>query len=485
MTKTAGAPDTRTNLFKVLGASLVGTTIEWYDFALYGFMAATVFPLVFFPGLPPGQGVLSSLATLAIAAITRPIGAIIFGGIGDTIGRKRALVASMILMTVSTTAIGLLPSFSRAGWLAVVLLFVLRITQSIAVGGEWGGAVTYAVEAAPKRWRALFGSFPQIGNSIGLFLATGLTALVASFGDQAWFTDFGWRIPFFMAGAFGIIGIWLRLVIDETETFEQAHTADTKKNAPASRPVADLFRNHGGLVFRVAGACLITIGGYYISINYMAAYATTHVGMDAVVVAEITNLVSILIVGIVIISGVIGSVVGVRKFTLLGMFLHLVAAFPMFWLMSQGGFWGIFWAMMLGQIAGAMAYATTGTMVSGWFPTEVRQSGLSLGYQIAGVIGSFTLLAAQALEIAYGNWVPVAVLFFVIALVSWLSALTFNKPIHLEGTESVRSPKTGEAKVGIEGDTLREMPAMVTEAEVTPGNNEQVATGTEPRDPNA
>lgn len=458
----------KTGVFKVLGATLVGTSIEWYDFALFGFMSATIFPRVFFPDAAAGEGILGSFAIFAVGSLMRPVGAALFGHIGDSIGRKRALLLSLGLMTVSTVLIGLVPDFRTLGWVAVVLLLLLRIVQSLAVGGEWGGAVTYAVEAAPRRWRALFGSFPQIGNSIGLFLATGIVALVGGWGDEEWLAGIGWRIPFWLAGLLGIIGIWMRLIINETQAFQEEVVA-TGKVEEKGTPLVELFRNHGGLVFRVAGACLVVIGGYYISINYVQSYATNHLEMPDAEAAGITSLVSIIIVGMVIVSGVVGSIIGVRRFTLIGLFLHIPFAIPMFWFMSQGGFSGIFMAMFLGQIAGSMAYATIGTMVSGWFPTEVRQSGLSLGYQISGVVGSGTLLFAQWLDTQFGeNIIPVALLFLTVSLTSWLCVLTFRQPVHLEGTEGLRSARTGELKVGVEGDTIREMPAILTEAEIAP-----------------
>lgn len=481
----------KTGVFKVLGATLVGTSIEWYDFALFGFMSATIFPRVFFPDAAAGQGVLGSFAIFAAGSLMRPVGAAMFGHIGDTIGRKRALLLSLGLMTISTVLIGLVPDFRTVGWLAVVLLLLLRLVQSLAVGGEWGGAVTYAVEAAPKRWRALFGSFPQIGNSIGLFLATGIVAFIGGLGDEEWMVSIGWRIPFWLAGIFGIVGIWMRLIINETQAFQEEVVA-TGKAEEKGRPLVELFRNHGGLVFRVAGACLVTIGGYYISINYVQSYATNHLDMPDAEAAGITSLVSIIVVGMVIASGIVGSIVGVRRFTLIGLFLHIPIAIPMFWFMSQGGFGGIFLAMLLGMIANSMAYATIGTMVSGWFPTEVRQSGLSMGYQISGVIGSITLLLAQWLDTQFGkNIIPVALLFLAVAITSWLCSLTFRKPVHLEGTEGLRSPRTRDLKVGVEGGTARGRPDTPTgvtigrDARARAEAAEFQAEGDERKDPDA
>ncbi|MDN5761340.1 MAG: MFS transporter [Microlunatus sp.] len=419
-------PPARTAPAKVIGATVLGTTIEWYDFAIFVFAAAVVFPTVFFPTLSPGTGVLSSFATLAIAAIARPLGALIFGHIGDSIGRRRALILSMVLMSSATVAIGLVPGFGSIGWFAPAILLTLRIVQSVAVGGEWGGAVAYAVESAPPRWRAVFGSFPQIGNSLGLFLASAIITLIAR--DSEWFIAFGWRIPFFVAGVFGVAGIILRLIIDESPEFVAARRLEeqTRSEVVKDRPLIELFRTESGLVLQAAGAFLATIGCIYISLTYVSAYAANNLNVEPRIISISTNLVSVATIIIVIVSAVAGDKFGVRRVTLIGLFLPMVIAFPMFWILTQGGFGGVFGAMMLGNLASSVAYATIGTMVAGWFPARVRQSGLSLAYQIAGVVGSFMLVFAQLLEVEFGGWVPAAILFFLLGLLSWLCALLYR-----------------------------------------------------------
>lgn len=417
----------RTSPAKVIGATVIGTTIEWYDFAIYVFSAAVVFPTVFFPTLSPGSGVLSSFATLAIAALTRPLGAMIFGHIGDTIGRRRSLLLSMILMTSATVCIGFVPGFAAIGWFGAVLVLLLRILQSVAVGGEWGGAVAYAVESAPPRWRSVFGSFPQLGNSLGLFAASGIITIFDQ--NAEWFIAFGWRIPFFIAGVFGVAGIVLRLIIDESPEFITARRVEQERavtKAALERPLTVLFRTETRVVLQAAGAFLATIGCIYISLTYVSAYAANVLQIEPQTISLSTNLVSVITVFMVLAAAIAGDRFGVRRVTLVGLFLPMVIAFPMFFILTQGGFGGVFGAMVLGNLASSVAYATIGTMVAGWFPARVRQCGLSLAYQIAGVVGSFSLVFAQFLDVQFGGWVPVAVLFFLMGLLSWLCALLYR-----------------------------------------------------------
>ncbi|MCT1616984.1 MFS transporter [Kocuria indica] len=347
MTTAPLTPRTRTRPGKVMGATLLGTSIEWYDFAIYSMAAAVVIPQVFFPYLDPGSGILSSFATLAIASVARPAGALLFGWIGDTAGRRPALIGSMLVMTVATVGIGFIPGYASIGIMAPVLLVLLRVLQSLAVGGEWGGATSYAVEAAPPRWRAVFGAFPQMGNSLGIFLSSAVFTLAALPG-QEFFLETGWRIPFWVAGGLGLIGLWLRFSIEESQEF-----LETKQNRIVN-PHAQKARMRPGLL-------------------------------------------------------------------LLGMSLA-----------------GIF---------SAGAYGVVGTYVTSWFDTETLQRSISLAYQIAGVLGVFTPMAAQLLTNAAGtSWVPVAVLYVVLSVISfWCVASRREGPL-AESDDDAARPASAPAR---------------------------------------
>lgn len=246
------APPQRTRPGMVMGATLLGTSIEWYDLAIYA-LAAVMIPQVFFPFLGPGAGILS-FATLAIASVARPAGALLCGWIGDTAGRRPTLIGSMLVMTVTTVGIGFIPDYHAIGWFSPALLVLLRVLQSLAVGGEWGGATSYAVAAAPPRWRAGFGAFPQMGNSLGIFLSSVVFTLAALPGGD-FFLHMGWRIPFWVAGALGLVGLWLRFSIEESREFLK-----TQQNKFV-HPDAPRARLRPGTMALAAGAFLLPIAG--------------------------------------------------------------------------------------------------------------------------------------------------------------------------------------------------------------------------------
>ncbi len=425
-----------------MGATLLGTAIEWYDFGIYIFAASLVFPQVFFPNMEPGLGILSSFATLAIAGITRPLGAIIFGHIGDRVGRKRALVLSLSIMTIATLGIGLLPSYAQVGGLAVVLLFTLRVFQSVAVGGEWGGATLYAVECAPPGLRALYGSFPQIGNGLGLLLSTGMFTLLTREEWAPLLVEWTWRIPFLVAGALGIVGIILRLRIEESPIFQESLQEEREAAKESRIPIVELLRDSWRTVLQASGAALVTIAGLYVIVSYITARGASVLGFSDHQLSAAGMMVSVSIIILVPLSAWAADVWGVRRVAIVGLALHLVVAFPMLWLVETGTVGGLWAGMFLGNLASSIAYAVIGTLIAGWFAVRTRQSGLSLAYQLAGVVATFTPFIAQWLDNSSGgSWVPVAVYFLVMAAVSLACVLLYRRPdlidADLEATDSL------------------------------------------------
>ncbi|MDO5700638.1 MAG: MFS transporter [Bowdeniella nasicola] len=426
---------------RIMGATLLGTAIEWYDYGIYIFAAAVVFPQIFFPHLDPGTGILSSYVTLAIAGITRPLGAVLFGHIGDRIGRKRALIASLVMMTAATVSIGLLPSYHQVGWIAIALLLIARSVQSLAVGGEWGGATLYAVEAAPPGLRAIYGSFPQIGNGLGLLGSTGMFTLLTMPSISHLMLEWTWRIPFLFAGLLGILGIYLRIKLEESPIFK-ASVEEQLEKEEAAAPVVELMRTSWRTVAQATGAFLITIAGLYIISSYVNGRGVSRLGFTDHQLSQSGMMVSITIIVVVPLAAWAADRWSTRLVTLVGLVLHMVVAFPMLWLVEHGTVAGLWAGQFIGTVASSIAYAVIGTYVSGWFQAATRQSGISLAYQLAGIISMSVPALAQWLDTSLGNrWEPVAALFLVMSLISTLSVLFYRKADLIDADIAAREAK--------------------------------------------
>lgn len=414
---------------KIMGATLLGTAIEWYDYGIYIFAAAVVFPKVFFPELTPEMGVLVSYLTLAIAGITRPIGAVMFGHIGDRLGRKRALIISLVMMTIATTCIGLLPHYAKAGAWAIVLLFVCRTLQSLAVGGEWGGATLYAVESAPPGLRALYGSFPQIGNGLGLLASTGMFTVLTVPAWEHLLVEWTWRIPFLVAGVLGIFGIWLRIKLEESPIFKAAVQGEEIEEAEQEKlPIVELLRTDWRTTLQATGAFLITIAGLYVISSYVNGRGITRLGFTDHELSQSGMMVSVTIIVVVPLAAWAADVWSTRMVTMVGLILHMVVAFPMLMLVERGSTWGLWGGQFIGTVASSIAYAVIGTYVSGWFHARTRQSGISLAYQLAGLFSMAVPALSQWLDTSSGgHWQPVAAFFFVMALISALCVYFHDK----------------------------------------------------------
>ncbi|SEE05281.1 MFS transporter [Streptomyces sp. TLI_105] len=442
----AGAPR-RSGPWKIATAAMIGTSVEWYDFGIYATAAALVFPELFFPEMSRALGTLMSFATLFVGALGRPLGAILFGHIGDRHGRKKALIWSMTLMGAATVCIGLLPTYSQIGVLAPLLLVLIRMIQSLAVGGEWGGAVLFAVEHAPPRRKAFFGSFPQVGDGVGYFLSTGVFALTALVGHDA-LAHWAWRLPFLLSAVLVAVGLVIRRSMDESPEFEAARRAEEASGQAGrgkeSAPVIAVLRHAWKTWLLATGAFLITVGGYYIVVTFMSSYAVTELGFTDAQAAAAGTAASVVVIVCTPLSALFADRYGLRRVTLIGVLLHLVAAFPMFWLADTRSVAGLWLAMCLPMLASTIAYASLGTLASGWFAPRVRYTGLSMSFQTAGLLGTLAPAATTWLYSSFGgSWVPVAVAFAAMAAVSAVCLLAC-RPAPEAGT-SPDASKVGAA----------------------------------------
>ena len=423
---------------KVALASFVGTTIEWYDFFLYGTAAALVFGDLFFPEAEPLVGTLLAFSTYAVGFAARPIGGIVFGHFGDRIGRKSMLVLSLLIMGIATFLIGLLPTFASIGVMAPVLLVVLRFAQGIGVGGEWGGAVLMSVEHAPKGRRGFFGSWPQMGVPAGLLLSTSVFALVQAMTSEAAFLSWGWRIPFLVSALLVGVGLFIRLRIMESPAFQRVK--ETKTEAP--KPIVDVVRKYPREVLVAMGMRVAENGAFYILTVFVLAYGEDELGLSKGTM--LTGVIIAAAIGLVTVPlfGHLSDRVGRRPLYLAGAVVTTLWAFPLFGLLNTESPILIWLAIVVGVNLGHdLMYGPQAAYFAELFGTRVRYSGASLGYQLASVFaGGFAPLIATAL-LAAGDGSPTLVALYVTAmgLISVIATLfareTYDKDVYEDEAE--------------------------------------------------
>ena len=366
---------------QVLFASLIGTTIEFFDFYIYATAAVLVFPKLFFPTSDPATATLASLATFAVAFFARPIGSAFFGHFGDRVGRKATLVAALLTMGVSTVGIGLLPTYASIGIAAPTLLALCRFGQGLGLGGEWGGAVLLAIENAPPGRRAWYGMFPQLGAPIGFFFSGGVfLALSSLFTDEQFFA-FGWRLPFLASAALVILGLYVRLTITETPVFQQVHRSERVK-----MPVLTVLRDHLGTLVAGTLSSLATFVLFYLMTVFTLSWGTTVLGFTRERFL-IIQLLGIVCFGITIPISAIVAERGRRR-TLIVVTV-MIALFglvmgPLF----QAGTVGAVLTLCVGLSLMGLTYGPLGTVLSELFPTAVRYTGSSLTFNLAGIFGA-------------------------------------------------------------------------------------------------
>jgi len=397
----AAQVEDKRNLRKVVAASFIGTTIEWYDFFLYGTAAALVFGELFFPGSSPMIGTLAALGTFAAGFAARPIGGIVFGHYGDRIGRKAMLVTSLMIMGVATFLIGCLPTHASIGVLAPILLVLLRFSQGIGVGGEWGGAVLMAVEHAPKGKRGLFGAFPQMGVPAGLLLSTAAFITVQNATTEDQFMAWGWRIPFLVSIVLVAVGLIVRLAVLESPAFKEVKESKTE----ADVPLVELVKTHKRDVLTAMGMRIGENGCFYIFTVFVLAY-----GEDTLNLSKNTMLTGVIIaasIGLftVPLYGALSDRFGRRKVYMTGALFSLAFAFPFFALLDTKEPVLIWLAIVLAiNVGHDLMYGPQAAYFSELFATRMRYTGASIGYQLAAVFGGgFAPLIAVALLAAGGS----------------------------------------------------------------------------------
>ncbi|MET9293424.1 MFS transporter [Streptomyces sp. NPDC003077] len=476
MSTPATAPPAPASLKRIVAASLIGTTVEWYDFFLYGSAAALVFNQLFFPGSDPLVGTLLSFLTYAVGFAARPLGALVFGHYGDRLGRKKLLVVSLLMMGAATFAIGLLPTHAAVGSVAPLLLTGLRLVQGFALGGEWGGAVLLVSEHGDARRRGFWASWPQTGAPAGQLLATGVLAALTALLPEAAFVAWGWRVPFLLSGVLVGVGLWIRLSVDESPVFKAALAQAEERRAgePAVErlPLVAVLRHHWRDVLIAIGARLAENISYYVVTAFVLVYATEHSGLSQQTALNAVLIASALHFAVIPVWGALSDRFGRRPVYLLGAAGVGVWAFPFFALVDTRDFGLLVVAVAVGLVFHGAMYAPQAAFFAEMFATRMRYSGASIGAQFSSLVaGAPAPLIATALLADHGGSAPIAG-YVVIAAVLTLIAVGVARETRNRDLAEVGS---GDAEKAGSGDAAEAGPG---DAEPTGrGNTDQAGSG--------
>lgn len=424
----ATAPTSQRELRRVAAATVIGTTVEWYDFFVYATAAGLVFGKLFFEPAGPQAGTIISFATVGVSFLFRPLGAFLAGHYGDRLGRKTMLVITLILMGAATTLIGVLPTYEQVGVLAPVLLMLLRIMQGLSTGGEWGGAVLMAVEHAPEGRRGRMGAFPQIGVPIGLLLASGVIALMTgaiSPGDA--FLEWGWRVPFLLSFVLIIVGIVVRRAVEESPVF----TEISEHKEQSKVPVVELFKKHWLLVILAAltfagnnAAGYMTTGGYIQNYATMPVADGGLVGMERTPVLLAVAGASVVWLVATFLAGSISDRIGRKKTYIFGWVAFLAVIFFLFPLVNTGNVWLLFMGLALFAIGNGFTYGQQAAYFSELFPASIRYSGVSITYAIGAILGgAFAPMISAWLVAQTGSATSVALYIAAVMVVAFTATL--------------------------------------------------------------
>ena len=414
------------SLKHVLFGSLIGTTIEFFDFYIYANAAVLVFPQLFFPGADSTSSTLESLATFSIAFLSRPIGSAVFGHYGDKVGRKVTLVVALLTMGISTVSIGFLPSYASIGILAPILLMLCRFGQGVGLGGEWGGAVLLAIENAPPNKRAWYGMFPQLGAPIGLLLSGGTFLLLTDSMSAEDFMDYGWRIPFIASSLLVIIGFYIRLKITETPAFENSK----EEQKEVKIPFFTLLKSYKNQLIFGTFAAITTFLVFYLMTVFTLSWATSDLGFtkrDALLI----QLFSVLFFALFIpVSAVVADKIGRRKMLIAVTTAIAIFGFFFSYFLNSGSTVMVTSFICIGMALMGFTYGPLGTFLSELFPTTVRYSGASLTFNMAGILGAaFAPMIAIWLATHY-SLTYVGFYLTIAACISLFSLLVISKKEH-------------------------------------------------------
>ena len=424
----AGMPTTAPSTRRILGASLVGTAVEFYDFYIYATAASLVFGPLFFPLDSPSAQLLAAYASFAVAFIARPIGALVFGHYGDRIGRKSTLVASLLVMGGSTLAIAFLPTYGTAGWLAPVLLCTLRFGQGFGLGGEWGGAALLAVENAPPGYRGRFGMFPQLGAPVGFIAANSLFLILGLVLSDQDFRTWGWRLPFLASALLVGVGLWVRLKLTETPAF----AALAEHGPPPSVPIAELLRLHwretlGGTLGVIACFAL-----FYLATAFALGYGTTKLGYARETFLSVQLIAILFLAAGILLSGWLSDRFDPRRVLIAGCIAAIAAGFALAPMLGSGSLLLVGGFLALALFVMGFVYGPLGAWLPGLFPARVRYTGASMSFNMGGILGGgLAPVVAQALS-ETGGLRPVGWYLAAAAAASLIALLALNTPPHLD-----------------------------------------------------
>jgi MFS transporter, MHS family, shikimate and dehydroshikimate transport protein len=408
--------------------SFVGAVVDWYDFLLYGIVAALVFGKEFFPNVSPTMGTLAAFGTFGVGFLFRPLGGFVFGHYGDRLGRKRMLVLTVMMMGLSTAVIGLLPGFASIGWWAPALLVTLRAIQGFAVGGEWGGAALMAVESAPTKRKAFYSSGVQVGYGVGLILSTGVVSILSQTLSNEAFKSWGWRLPFLLSVALVAVGLWVRSSMEESQEF--VHTVVERGQRTKRAPILEALIHHPKGFLLIIALRLAELFTMYVVTTFALSYSTANLGMSRQLFLNIGLLVGTISCVTIPTFAFVADRFGRRRVYITGAIIGLLSAVPFFLaLQSRSTVWIVFFAVMLANAAHDMIVSVQQPMFTEFFGTEYRYSGAGVGYQVASVVGGgFTpFICVALLNFAGGSWHPVAAYLGIGCLLSLLVAAGMKK----------------------------------------------------------
>lgn len=427
-------------LRRVAVSALLGTSMEWYDYFLYGLMAALVFNTLFFPELDPVAGTVLALLTFAIGFVARPLGGVLFGHLGDRIGRKRTLILTIVVIGAATGLIGLLPTYGQIGVAAPILLAALRFLQGLSLGGEWSGAVLMAVEHAPPEKKSIYGAMPQFGSPIGTVASSGVVALVTLL-PQDQFESWGWRLPFLLAFPMLALAVYLRLRVEESPVFARVVREEIEHEQRP--PVVEVFQHAWRRVLLVIVTALFASGGFFLMTTYAVNYGTDVLGMAAWVVLVATMAGAALEAGGILLGGRLADRYTPWKVVSVGGFVAVLCAVPLALMLGSGRVWVAALAIALGIGLLGVPYGPIGPLFSQLFEGRYRYSGVAVSYNLAGMVGGFVPSLALFLQSGLGDtaWV-IGVLFAVILAMTGLGAWAIGRSLG-------RSPVPGADRAAV------------------------------------